>query len=887
MPIRPLALLAPIPAFIFLALACLAAPLPARAGTDEIAENFWRGGIVSPGEFADGPAQISPDSVKKPIKFRRFRQEPGNEGEEPRSNEPETGASVIPGAPSELASGGVRKMVSEALPEVSGTAIYLRPGDDVQSIVDASSEGQVFVLTAGTYHNLTITPKDGQTFIGEDGAVLSGAVEITGWSRSGGVWSASGFPDPGWSHGEGRNGMAALTEDLFFDGQPLLRVASLGALTKGSFYYENGTVYTLDDPTGKTTLASATQAAFAGGTTSGVTIANLTVQYYASPAQHGAIEAHSTTGWTLIDVVATGNHGAGVSAGDGTRILGGVYSGNGQIGIHAYDTTGLLIDGVTVKDNNYAGFSDTWDAGGIKILTSDHVTIRGSEIAGNAGMGLWVDWDNADVTIESNYVHDNDYIGIFYEASYDATIRGNTVADNNQNGYVVGYWGADILVTSSSGVEITGNLVVSSIGQGIGLEQSPRAEGAYGAHVLSGAVVTGNTIIMSGAGLNGVSGAVTNVTWNGNVYVASALADLRYTWADRYLIGAAQAGSGMDGKSEVILTKDPAAHEEPPTGETPRYEVTSGETLDFTAGVGRALTGSLGAEALLLGEAAHGRVALGKDGAFTYVPEAGYTGADTFRYFAIDAQGAGHVGEARITVAADTLVLRVSGDAWQGDPLFDVTVDGQVFRGLATSASHAKGEWQEIALSGDFGGRPHAVFVTFTNDLWEGAGRDRNLYVRDLTVNGETYDAGAAQNSAGYVTGHVAPLVANGTVIFDTAAEADVLVLRVSGDAWAGDPEFDLAVNGKRIPGFTVSADHAEGEWQEIKLRGEFGPDDSAHVRIDFVNDLWLGAGKDRNLYVAEVTYNGHAMEAIREGSAEWSGDTALLPRNDGLTFDL
>lgn len=221
--------------------------------------------------------------------------------------------------------------------------------------------------------------------------------------------------------------MAQYTEDLLFDGEPLVRVATKAELTTGTFYYENGSVFTLDDPTGKTTQALSTTAAFVGGVTEGVTLINLEIKNYASPAQRGAIDAHTTTDWTLIDLKVTGNHGAGVAAGDGMRILGGEYSDNGQVGIHAYDTTGLVIDGVVANGNNYAGFSETWDAGGIKILTSDHVTVRGSEVAGNNGMGLWLDWDNKDVTIENNYVHDNQYLGIFYEASYDAAITGNNV----------------------------------------------------------------------------------------------------------------------------------------------------------------------------------------------------------------------------------------------------------------------------------------------------------------------------------------------------------------------------------------------------------------------------------------------------------------------------
>lgn len=788
-------------------------------------------------------------------------------------------------------------MVYDLLPDVSGTAVFLRPGDDIRSIVDASPEGQVFVLTAGLYRSPTITPKDNQTFIGEDGAVMSGAVAVTGWSREGDLWSAAGFPAAGWSHGDGRDGVAALTEDLFIDGVPLLRVASLAEVTEGTFHYDGERVYTGTDPTGKTVEASATQVAFAGEATTGVTLINLRITQYASPAQHGAIEAHRTTNWTLIDIEATGNHGAGVSAGDGTKILGGVYSRNGQVGIHAYDTTGLVIDAVTASGNNFAGFSQTWDAGGIKILTSDDVTVRNSEIAANAGMGLWLDWDNRNVAIENNLVRDNAYLGIFYEASYDAVISGNTVGDNNRNGYTTGYWGSDIYATSSDGISVTGNLVVSSIGQGIGLEQSPRADGAHGAHALRDAAVTGNTIVMTGEGMNGVAGAVESVIWDGNTYVAKEAGDLRFTWEDRYLRGTAElAGSEMDAASRFLYRPDLSSFADAGflTTGFADYDVSSGESLAIATRIGTAVTGTLGTEALLLAGPANGTVSLSASGSFTYTPAAGFSGTDSFRYFAIDAQGDGSIGLAKVTVAPDTLVLRVAGDSWVGDPRFDVTVDGVVYRGLGTSASHARGEWEEITLTGDFGtgdsgagdlgGRPDSVSVTFTNDAWGGPGKDRNLYLRDLTVNGETHDAATA-TSTGHAASNVAHLVTNGTLTFDTSEAADVLILRVAGDSHAGDPEFRLSVNGGPAQTFTASASRAAGEWQEIVLRGTLGPDDAVSARIEFVNDAWEGAGRDRNLYIGEITYNGHEVSAVHEGSVEILDDALLLPRNDGLTF--
>ncbi|PZQ51248.1 MAG: hypothetical protein DI556_03495 [Rhodovulum sulfidophilum] len=875
-------------ALIFLASSGAAVAGPERAGPARDASHCSEPRLVAPEEIPADPVQIRVEFPNKPIKLARTSQQAGKESEARRSNKAATGATSITGDMRGGACGGVSGAMSDLDSGTRTGAIYLRPGDDVRAIVDASPEGQVFVLTAGVYHNLTITPKDHQTFIGEDGAVLSGAVAITGWTQAADLWSADGFPDPGWSHGDGRDGMAALTEDLFFDGAPLLRVASLAEVTEGTFYYADGRVHTRADPTGKVTEASKTQAAFAGEQTVGVTIANLEIRQYASPAQHGAISAHRTTDWTLIDVTATGNHGAGVSAGDGMRILGGIYSGNGQVGIHAYDTTGLVIDGVVAAGNNYAGFSQTWDAGGIKILTSDNVTIRNSEIAANAGMGLWLDWDNRDVTIENNHVHDNAYIGIFYEASYAAAITGNNVRDNNRDGYVVGYWGSDIFVTSSAGVTITGNLVWSSIGQGIGLEQATREDGAHGAHVLADAVVTGNTIVMAGAGLNGVSGAVRDVLWDANTYVALAPGDLFFTWDSRYFGVGDRAGAAMDAESRFVYLADLRAFlvEGFLEAADATHDIGSGGVLALRTSIGAPLAGTLGIQAILLDGPAHGTLTLGGDGAFVYAPEAGFRGLDSFGYFAIGADGRGVIGVAEVAVLPDALTLRVSGDAWNSAPEFDVIIDGVAHRGFATSASHAEGAWQEIRVEGDFGDDgPREVSVVFTNDAYGGPGLDRNLYVRDLTVNGETYDAGFARSTAGWSIGAVAPLVTDGAVTFDVSAEADVFVLRVAGDGFDGDPEFTITLDGKALQGFTATASHAAGDWQEITLRGviDLAPGDTA--RIDFVNDAYAGPGQDRNLYVGGASYNGAALVARPEGSVEILDDGYLLARNDGLTF--
>lgn len=55
---------------------------------------------------------------------------------------------------------------------LSGIAIY--PGDSIQLKVNAAPPGTQFVIKAGTHRRQQITPKDGDTFVGEPGAVLDG-----------------------------------------------------------------------------------------------------------------------------------------------------------------------------------------------------------------------------------------------------------------------------------------------------------------------------------------------------------------------------------------------------------------------------------------------------------------------------------------------------------------------------------------------------------------------------------------------------------------------------------------------------------------------------------------------------------------------------------------
>ncbi|MCE6949453.1 hypothetical protein LAZ29_00525, partial [Cereibacter sphaeroides] len=106
-------------------------------------------------------------------------------------------------------------------------------------------------------------------------------------------------------------------------------------------------------------------------------------------------------------------------------------------------------------------------------------------------------------------------------------------------------------------------------------------------------------------------------------------------------------------------------------------------------------------------------------------------------------------------------------------------------------------------------------------------------------------------------------LVRSGTPAGGTAP--DTVSVRVSGDAWEGDPAFALLVNGVTVaPSTIVTADRAAGEWQTLTFTGDWDLDGSDQVGVRFLEDRYAGPGRDRNLYVDEVRLNGEVNGADR-----------------------
>jgi Ca-dependent carbohydrate-binding module xylan-binding/Cellulase (glycosyl hydrolase family 5) len=232
---------------------------------------------------------------------------------------------------------------------------------------------------------------------------------------------------------------------------------------------------------------------------------------------------------------------------------------------------------------------------------------------------------------------------------------------------------------------------------------------------------------------------------------------------------------------------------------------------------------------------------------------------------------------------SDTLVLSISEDAYKGDAQFTVSVDGKQLAGTFTAtASHAAAANQSFTFKGDWAPGAHAVAVNFLNDAYGGtAATDRNLY-----VNGISYD--------GTATGQSAALMAGGPKSFnvtDTTAVpspaigsgSDTMVLNVSEDAYLGDAQFTVSVDGKQLGGtLTATALHASAASQNFTFKGDFGSGQHA-VAVNFLNDAWGGtAATDRNLYVNGITYGGantgQSAELTNTGAKAFSVSGGTTP---------
>lgn len=201
---------------------------------------------------------------------------------------------------------------------------------------------------------------------------------------------------------------------------------------------------------------------------------------------------------------------------------------------------------------------------------------------------------------------------------------------------------------------------------------------------------------------------------------------------------------------------------------------------------------------------------------------------------------------ATVKTSTDTLVLQLSEDTWQGDAQAIITIDGQQIGSTVTvTALHSQGISQAVILTGQWKPGAHDVGVQFVNDAYGGTPMmDRNLYIEEVILDGQASATPPAT------------LYSNSMSHFAIAASP--LVLQVSEDAYLGDAQFMVAVDGKVLgPAQSVTASHTNGAAQNFAF-GQTMAAGTHDVAVSFLNDAYGGTpAMDRNLYVNAIDVNG------------------------------
>ncbi len=404
----------------------------------------------------------------------------------------------------------------------AGETVSVTTSENLQTVVNQYPASTTFSLAPGIYRLQSVTPKNNDQFIGQPGAILSGAALLTDFTQNGSYWTAQVSVTEAASYrGEcqAANPACMYPEDLFFNSVPKQRVTSLSSVGPGSWYlnYSTGTVYMGDDPAGYTVEVSLLPHAFTGPA-QGLIIENLIIEKYAPQAGSGAVDGQSGGAyWTVQSNEIRYNHGMGIGSGNGMYIYENNIHNNGQLGMGGGGSN-VLVESNQIAYNNYANYSYFWEAGGAKFCSVTNLKIEYNYSHNNNGPGFWNDINSQGVTYNGNEASANIEAGILFEISNNATITNNFIWNDGFDTVGSTIWyGAGILISNSSNVTITGNTVNNCM-NGIGEIMQNRGNGPSGQpYVLENVAVNNNTVTQD-TGL--AAGIVLGSGYNDSVYTS-------------------------------------------------------------------------------------------------------------------------------------------------------------------------------------------------------------------------------------------------------------------------------------------------------------------------------------------------------------------------------
>ena len=324
----------------------------------------------------------------------------------------------------------------------------------------------------------------------EEGVIVSGSDVWTDWvAGSGGIlthpwtekWGLAPFPD-GWDDTTqaylDRNPVIRRREMVFLGGRSLLQVMSLEELktTQNSFFVSEAdgeisiSVPSPGDIAGMDVEVATRPYLLQVGSRQNVTVKNITFQHAATPMPGSAVSFADSSKVAVIHCSFVWNSWSGLSLfqDEDVTIRDVTANHNGVSGITGTRDSGLLIADSQTSYNNWRG-SRGWDledhgsaidpnfidfATGQKFFSLRHARFDHLRAIGNLTGGIWLDYDNADVSFEHVVLSGNLTHGLMIEASQGPVSVEDSEICGNETG---------ILSNNSSDVRVVGNVLAGNL----------------------------------------------------------------------------------------------------------------------------------------------------------------------------------------------------------------------------------------------------------------------------------------------------------------------------------------------------------------------------------------------------------------------------------------
>jgi hypothetical protein len=276
-------------------------------------------------------------------------------------------------------------------------------------------------------------------------------------------------------------------EQVFFDGKPLVQVASKPKTGQFAVNPRSRRVFLGNNPRGHMVEVTVRRYWVLGKPqVNDVVIEGFTMRHAANEGRSGALMNRMSRleggggRWTVQNNVLTDAHGAilSIKNATGRLIANNEIARGGQIGILGAGP-GTVIQGNNIHHNNTEAFAHNatdgiGETGGAKLAANVRDTVVAyNNIHHNYGHGLHYDINCLNNSIHHNRIHNNARMGIHYELCTGGEIYENIIWNNGWDTPTKGN-GAAIKLNNSTEVEIHHNTLAWNA-DGIGVNARDRA----------------------------------------------------------------------------------------------------------------------------------------------------------------------------------------------------------------------------------------------------------------------------------------------------------------------------------------------------------------------------------------------------------------------------